>query len=586
MAGPAAVPAIVRTGAVTVALFALCGYGPARLLLPAGLQRHLALYALPIGAACSTLTLTVLGLFHVPLAVSLAVTLAAGAALAATASRRGTAQAPAPRIAHLAAPLALAALIAAIALIPSFRAGFGTVQGQNGDAVLAVGTAELLRHAPPTAVRPDLPLDRVPIVWRSKLPIYYGLAAVSALAGQDPIVAFSTVAAVVLALAALGFFLFVVDGLGAPAAVGLLVLFAVGLDRIVLHVAIHPFFNQTWALFALPFVLLFAARGPVSLAALFTALALFTYPLLLPFPAVFVAVLAWRRRGDVNWRRAVPPKRLWPLFGVIAVPVAAVLVRGVVEKVVPAVDAVRPGGDLGGWSGAALPYLPFPRFLGVEHSVPALAILVAAVLGLRAVQKDAARALAVLLGGALLAAVYLRARGQGELFFFKDLAFAGPLILALAIVGLAAGLRKDAAFPALAVLLLALASGARHELAVTYDQTPRDLMALRTWDRELPATQTIRIDVPPSGWQLWSWYLLAGHRVSASDPLGGFFPHPPRGRRADLVLVQRAQPRPADATGPAIRANALYALYRLRRNLPGADASSRALVFDITRITY
>ena len=586
-------PAIARTGAVTVGLFALCGYGPARLLLPARLR--LGLYVLPVGAACSTLALTVLGLFHVPLKASLAITLAAAAALALLARRHhGDAEASATgRTARLAAPLALAALIAAIALLPSFRAGFATVQGQNGDAVLAVGTAEFLRHAPPTAVRPDLPLDRVPIVWRSKLPIYYGLAAVSELAGQDPIVAFSTVAAVVLALAALGFYLFIVDGLGAPVAVGLLVLFAVGLDRIVLYVGIHPFFNQTWALFALPFTLLFIARGPPALAVLFTAFALFTYPLLLPFPAVFAGVLAWRRRGRLNWQRAMPRKRLWPLLAVPAVPVAAVLVRGVVEKVVPAVDAVRPGGDLGGWSGAALPYLPFGRFLGMDgHSALAalvvLAVLAAAVAGLRAATDDAARALAVLLGGAVLAAVYLRARGQGELFFFKDLAFAGPLILALAVVGLAERLPRAAAIPALALLLVALSAGARHELAGTYDQVPRDLMALRTWDRELPAGESIRIDVPPSGWQLWSWYLLPRHRVSAPDPLGGFFPHPPRGRRADLVLVQRrrGRGRPADATGPPVRANAQYALYRLRGDLPGPDASSRTLEWSITRITY
>src|SRR5213593_4636011 len=97
VAGPGAIPAIARTGAVTVALFAACGYGPARLLLPAELR--LGLYVLPIGAACSTLALTVLGLFHVPLKVSLAITLVAAAGVAATALRRGRAEAPAQRVA-------------------------------------------------------------------------------------------------------------------------------------------------------------------------------------------------------------------------------------------------------------------------------------------------------------------------------------------------------------------------------------------------------------------------------------------------------------------------------------------------------
>src|SRR5213078_2491741 len=153
---------------------------------------------------------TLLGLLHVPLKASLALVLGAGVALAVVAVRRTPAPPRADPVTHVAVPLALTALVVALALVPSFRSGLLTVQGQNGDAVMAAGTAELLSHAPPTAVRPDLPLDRVPLVWRSKLPIYYGLAATSELAGQDPIVAFSTVAAVVLALVALGFYLFIV----------------------------------------------------------------------------------------------------------------------------------------------------------------------------------------------------------------------------------------------------------------------------------------------------------------------------------------------------------------------------------------
>jgi len=85
---------------------------------------------------------------------------------------------------------------------------------------------------------------------------------------------------------------------------------------------------------------------------------------------------------------------------------------------------------------------------------------------------------------------------------------------------------------------------------------------------------------------MWSWYLLPRHRVSASDPLVAFFPHPPFGRRADLVLTLAEQSRPRDATGPPLRANGQVVLYRLRRGLPGPDRSSRALIFDVTRITY
>jgi hypothetical protein len=185
-------------------LFGLCGLGPTRLLLPGEWRPYLALFVLPVGAACSTLALTLLGLAHVPMGVSVPVVLAAGAVLALASWRaRGEPAteasgppAPAPsRTVRIFVPLALGLLIGAIGLLPALRAGFSTVQGQNGDAILAVGTGDFLRHAPPTAVRPDLPLDRVPIQWRSKLPIYYGLAAVSMLAQKDMVTTFSPLTA-------------------------------------------------------------------------------------------------------------------------------------------------------------------------------------------------------------------------------------------------------------------------------------------------------------------------------------------------------------------------------------------------------
>src|SRR5438270_9251410 len=50
VAGPAAVPAVVRSGVACLALFAVCGYGPARLLVPASLRARLPLLILPVGA--------------------------------------------------------------------------------------------------------------------------------------------------------------------------------------------------------------------------------------------------------------------------------------------------------------------------------------------------------------------------------------------------------------------------------------------------------------------------------------------------------------------------------------------------------
>lgn len=620
-----AVPDVLLTTGVAIAFFALCGYAAARVLLPAAWRAHLALFCVPLGAACATLALTVLGLAHVPFDVSLALVLAAGAASTALAARRarGAQRAtrtrwategrqevspvapqgrrPDPfrgRVTHLLVPAGLALLVAAISLIPSFRAGFATVPGQNGDAVLAVGTATFLQHAPPTSVRPDLPLDRVPLQWRSKLPIYYGLAAVSRLAGQDPVTAFAATSGVVLAMFAIGLFLLAAHGLRAPPLVALLAMFLVPLDRIVLYIAIHPYFNQLWALFALPFVLLtgwWFLRAPsgrsLALALLFGALALFTYPLLLPFPAAFLLAAGWRERARARawWGSVRVPRWGWVLAAVVAVPVAAVLVRGIVEKVGSAGRALLPGGDLSGWAGGTvLPYLEFDRFVGIAAGPLVLIVLVCAVLALRRARRDVGAGLAVMLGGALLAGIYVRARGQGELFWFKDLGFAGPLILLLGVLGLASlrGTRawRIAGAAGLVLVALALASGAQEELGGTFEQVPRGMLPLRTWDRELPARLTIRNDVPPSGWQLWGWYLMPRHRMSARRPLGGFFPHPPVGRRADLSLVLEGH-RPRDAIGPPLRDSGLYQLYRLRPN-PWPDVSSRALVYDVKRITF
>lgn len=606
-----AVPEVLRTGLAGGLLFALAGYAPARLLLPSDWRAHVPLFVLPVGAAVSALALAVLGLLHVPMPAALAVVLAAGAAGAVGVRRRlGPLPTRPDWPLRVALPLFVATLIGAIALIPVFRSGFATVHGQNGDAIIAVGVAELLQEAPPTAVRPELPVDRMPVVWRSKVPIYSALAGISTLAGQDPIVAFSTVAALLFALTALGLLLLARLALGAGALAAAAVAMLVPLDRIAVYVAIHPYYNQLWGLFALPFVFLLgwqALREPGRRAwaalGLFVALALFAYPLLLPFPAVFLGVAAWRlRRGPEPPRwwaslrlpglRAQPVG--WVIAALLAVPVASVLGRGVVEKVGSAAAVLAPWTDLGGWSGNALPYLPVGWFFGMQSPPPVSVVLVAAVFaagwfGLRAVPRAELRAaLGATIVAGLLIGAYFYARGKGQLFYFKDLAFTGPIVVALAVLGLARLVpRSRWALVALAGLAVILGNGARQEIDETYDHASKDVLELREWDRALPAGASVRIDVPQSGYQLWSWYMLASRPLTASDPLAGFFPHPPAGLKADYVLALADQPRPAWAYGDPVLRNRRFVLYPLAMGgvrLP--DISTRRLVYDQSRITY
>lgn len=611
VAGVGAVPAVARTALAGLALFGLAGYAPTRLLLPHAWRGHALLFVLPVGAAVSGLGLALLGLLRVPLPLALGAVLLAGAAGAVAVRRRfGPLERRPDWPLRVALPLFVATLIGAVSLLPVFRSGFATVHGQNGDAVLAVGVAELLQEAPPTAVRPELPVDRMPLVWRSKVPIYSVLAAISTLSGQDPIVTFSTVSALLFGLTALGLFLLARLALGAGALAAAAVAMLVPLDRIAVYVAIHPYYNQLWGLFALPFVFLFgwrALREPGRRAfatlGLFVALALFAYPLLLPFPAVFGAVMAWRIRREPDpprWFAALrlPAPRaqpvLWGIAAVLAVPVVAVLVRGVLEKLGAAAAVLAPWTDLAGWSGTALPYLPVGWFFGMEAPPAISIVLVAAVfaaawLGLRALERAELRAalVATVVAGVLIGA-YFYLRGKGQLFYFKSLAFTGPIVVLLAVLGLARLVpRSRWALAGLAALALVLANGARQEIDETYDHASRPVLELREWDRRLPAGASVRIDVPQSGYQLWSWYMLASRPVSALDPLSGFFPHPPQGLRADYVLALRTQPRPVYAFGRPLLRNAQFVLYRLAMGgvkLP--DVSTRTLIYDQNRITY
>lgn len=621
--GVAAVPAVLRTAAVGIAFFGVCGYPLARVLAGGELRAHRALLVLPLGATASSLALAALGLLHLPLKVSLAAVIAVAVAATARVLRRSRADAAtaapaaAPWILRIGLPLALAGVVALTALLPSFRSGFASVPGQNGDAILVVGTAVLLEHAPPTATRTDTPIPSIPLQWRSKYPIYYALAAISTLAGQDPIQAFPTVVALMLALAGIGFFLFARYVLRASLWLALLVLFVLPLDRIAMYVTIHPYYNELWGQFALPFVLVFGwrylnapDRGGVVLFVLFAVLCLLAYPLIIPFPGVFLiatALVVWRRRraeGEpLRWVSGLelprPGRRswLWIPTVVVAVPVVVVLGRGFVEKSVLALQVVAPWSSLVGWSGSALPFLPFPEFVGMPGSavvdVVGLGIVcLLAAVGLARLRSDVRWPVGAMVIATALIGVYFRERFDGQLFFFKDLAFVGPYVLMLALVALA-GLassrswrRAALGLVGVAAALIVIPAGAGREVNATFPQANQYVLQLRAWNREIPRGSSVLVDIYPSGWQIWASYMLVDHPLSTPTPLYGIFPHPAIGGKADYLIAMRIKPPPTAAVvGRPLLSNPEFELWRMKPTLPGRDLSARPLVYDLTSIT-
>ena len=604
-----ALPAVARTIAAAVLLFGLCGYPLARAALPARLQDDWPLFALPVGAMASALGLTLLGFARLPLELSLAAILLAAAVGAWVVHRRTRplqeARTPQARR-DLRGPLVLGALITAVAVAPLFQPdGFATVLGQNGDGHMSTGAATLLQHTHPTGEDTALPVDRMPGSWGSKYPIYYSLAAVSTLAGLESFEAFATLSALLVALTALGFLLLARHMLGAGVAGGLAAMALIGFNEQVLHLALNPFYNQLWGTLALPFTLLAGwlyirepSRGSLLALTLFGLVGSFAYPLLAPFTALFVLVVAaltWRdRRAEgrrPGWVAALHLPRghrwlsLWVPLALATIPVVVALSLEGGEKVVSGIRAVLPGGDLGPWSGEGLAYLALGRSLGTSE-LPLVAWLLLAAAGFALVQRP--RAVAVPIGVAtgvlLLVAGYTRLLSGGQLFEFKALSFGGVLVVGLAGVGLAEaavrprGPLRVAAAVGIGLVLVASTLSARGEIRRAQPHLTSQLADLRDWSSRLPAGRSVRVDVTPIGMQQWAWYMMADRPLTAADPLLLFFPYAPKGRKADYLVVNRAIGRPPGAAGAALHSNRDYALYEMRPDAPGPDVSSRAMI--------
>jgi hypothetical protein len=595
-----AVPDLARAAVAALALFALTGHAIAVRLAPDGLRDVRHLLVLPVGAMVASLALTVLGFARVPLEASLAAVMLGGAIASGLALRVGLERAPVDRR-WLAVGAAIGVVVACLATVPSWRAGIATVPGVNPDAHLVTGVALLLQEEPPTGGRLGLPVAEVPEVWKSKYPIFYALAGVAELSGLDPIKAFPAVAALLAAFVALGFGLVTARVLRAAPAAGALAAAAIGLSPVLLHLPLHPYWNQLWGLATFPLALLFAwyavahrdARATV-LFALTLALGAFAYPLMLPYPLAAFAgfALALRRVPPLpSWARG-----RWAVAGALVGAALVVPLLGVGEKVRDAAGNLL-GGEDGLWMGDVLEFVDVGWFFGVGGgALGAVAVGAFALLGLvKAVPRAPALALATLLALSALADLRLRLDDTGAYYDYKHLSFVGPIAICLAVAGVAwlAGRRRPAPV-ALAAVAVAAWTGAtawqtRDEVRGTLEQVPERMLALRGWSRDLPPGASVRLDVAPSGFQLWAAYFLSEHPLNSPTPVVyTTYPHVASGTRADYSLAlappvarrlagagSPPPPVPPGAAPRPVRANALYVLRRIVRPR-GSRTASRA----------
>ena len=598
----------MHVAAACAVLFAIVGFAPTRLFLPAGLRRHELLWVLPVGAVGSALELALLVYAFVPFNIALGLMLAGNLALAVYAWRRDPGLPVARSAAQagvrvswgtLLVPLYLTVLIGAIALVPMFRGGFVTVIGNGSDAHLAVGTAQFLQSNHPNGVDPDEPVDRVPLVWRSKPPIYLSFGAVARVAGMEPYAVIATLQAFLLALGALGFWLLARELLGAGAWAAGAAMGLVGLNRITLFTGMHPYFNQTWGYMALAFAIVLAwyavrrrSRGGLLLFASFLGVLVFAYPLAMPIPLIAAIVFwAFERRRQGRSLLRVPRLRnkknlLWmiPLFLLLILPL-----QGVLEKVAVSTRVLAPGYSLVNWGGDLTGFFPERFFVGFDDAgMGALGLALLAV-GLVVALRHAPRDIRWGLGGivlfGLLAALYFRPREYGWYFHFKALAFAAPLGVAVAATGLAR--LKWAWVSALALIFVigATRDGAAQEIGSTFDQLPKSMLELKRVDALLPSDKSVRLDIPADGRQLWAGIILSGQPLCSQKPvLETSYPHVPVSRKADYVLADDDWVKPFDAVGPPLLTLDRYVLYRLRADIPGPSRCSRKMTLTVKKL--
>jgi hypothetical protein len=341
--GAGVAPEIARAAAALLGLLVVAGYAPARLLVPREVRVYLPLLVPLVGAMTAGLELSALGFIGMPLAISVTVVLGTGAIAALVVRVRLGPARPDPaqlaaaggRWLALAAPAYIALLLASALMIPVLRDQLVSVPGTNPDAMLGTGTIELLRHAGPLDVWPQLPVDHMPDVWTSKYPIYYVLAGAAELSGLSSLEIWAAAGAVLAGLTAIGFFLLARCSLGAGPVAALLATGLIASDRVLAHLALHPYHNQLWGTLTLAPMLLFGLRfidapnrRDGALTALFLVVGLLAYPLMVLFPAAAFAAAglrARRARGGTPLLTVPRGRGLRIVVAVVALPLALIV---------------------------------------------------------------------------------------------------------------------------------------------------------------------------------------------------------------------------------------------------------------------
>jgi hypothetical protein len=204
------------------------------------------------------------------------------------------------------------------------------------------------------------------------------------------------------------------------------------------------------------------------------------------------------------------------------------------------------------WGGDVTTLTPVGLFTGTGGGVlPALAVAAVAVVGLLALPRRVGIALGVLLAALSLLDLRFRLAPTGAYMDFKHLSFVGMLVLVLAasacarmVVSRSGRARVLCVGLAVAWTAAAIVQTGR-DGRVTGQQVSAETFQIRTWSAQLPPGTSVRVDIAPSGWQLWAVYMLSAHPVDAPDPvLSTTYAHPRYGRRADYAISLRYYPYP------------------------------------------